>query len=133
MDAGPIEATGSWTTTGSLATDDVVAAAEVATAVDEVATAVVDVATVVVVVVVVVLVVVGVVGGGIGPALVTPARLGRWMTPGVASGQQRPSYAENLRVLLSEEELTQVGDLFRKALLNRPVAWQTTTAFITAR
>jgi len=65
--------------------------------------------------------------------LVTAEVLARWLTPGVASGQQRPSYADHLRVLLSEEELTQASDLLRRALLNRPVAWQTTTAFVIAR
>ncbi|MCB0253560.1 MAG: AAA family ATPase [Anaerolineae bacterium] len=64
--------------------------------------------------------------------LVTAEVLARWFTPGAASGRARPSYADHLRALLNEEELTQVGDLFRKALLNRPVPWKTTTAFITA-
>ncbi|MCA9870420.1 MAG: AAA family ATPase, partial [Anaerolineae bacterium] len=64
--------------------------------------------------------------------LVTAEVLARWFTPSAASGRARPSYADHLRALLNEEELTQVGDLFRKALLNRPVPWQTTTAFITA-
>ena len=64
--------------------------------------------------------------------LVTAEVLARWFTPSAASGRARPSYADHLRALLNEEELTQVGDLFRKALLNRPVPWKTTTAFITA-
>ncbi|MEZ4770053.1 MAG: hypothetical protein R2844_16675 [Caldilineales bacterium] len=65
--------------------------------------------------------------------LVTADVLARWLTPSAAAGQGRPSYADHLGALLGEEELTQASDLFRKALLNRPVAWQTTTAFVVAR
>ena len=64
---------------------------------------------------------------------VTADVLARWFTASAATGQGRPSYADHLRSRLTEEELAQVGNLFRLELLNRPVAWQATTAFLVAR
>ncbi len=59
--------------------------------------------------------------------------LARWFTSSGTAGQARPSYADHLRALLTAEELARVADLFRQQLLNRTVAWQTTTAFVMAR
>ena len=65
--------------------------------------------------------------------LVTAEVLARWFTASAATGQPRPSYADHLSQRLNEHELAQVSDLFRAQLLNRPVAWHATTAFLTAR
>ena len=64
---------------------------------------------------------------------VTAEVLARWFTASTATGQSRPSYADHLRSRLSQDELAEVYDLFRGQLLNRPVAWQASTAFVLAR
>ncbi len=64
---------------------------------------------------------------------VTAEVLARWFTASTAPGPSRPSYADHLRSRLSQDELAKVYDLFRGQLLNRPVAWQASTAFVLAR
>jgi putative ATPase len=61
---------------------------------------------------------------------VTPALLARWFEPAVTD---RSSYGQRLAARLSEAQLSQVRDLFERALLGQAVTWASAVAYVTAR
>ncbi len=60
---------------------------------------------------------------------VTPALLERWF----ARHREPPSYADHLARLLTPDEISAVRELFAQHVLNRPVSWHNTVAFISVR
>ncbi len=60
---------------------------------------------------------------------VTPALLERWF----ARHREPPSYADHLARLLMSDEIAAVRELFAQQVLNRPVSWHNTVAFISVR
>jgi putative ATPase len=64
--------------------------------------------------------------------LITAAQLDRWFSMDTASGI-RTSYAQRLQeASLNQTDIRHVETVFRRALLDKPVSWHVTTAFITA-
>jgi hypothetical protein len=62
--------------------------------------------------------------------LISASSLDRWF--GQESDQERPSYAARLRRTLSDQELKQVEELFRRQLTGQTVPWRSLNVYLLA-
>ncbi|MFN2290641.1 MAG: AAA family ATPase [Anaerolineae bacterium] len=65
-----------------------------------------------------------------GEMLISASSLDRWF--GQESDQERPSYAARLRRTLSDQELKQVEELFRRQLTGQTVPWRSLNVYLLA-
>ncbi len=61
---------------------------------------------------------------------ITEGLLARWFAKDAGS---KPSYAQRIGELLSEDEIAEVEALYRRQLLNQTVQWRSRTVYVTAR